>query len=71
MADRDGERGGAAALSAAIEGDATRSALRRLISGFGWPYLVLRLGIADPEHAGPALTPRLAPRATVDTSRAQ
>ncbi|WP_239107391.1 Acg family FMN-binding oxidoreductase [Spirilliplanes yamanashiensis] len=58
-------------LSAVIEVDVTRSALRRLISGFGWPYLVLRLGIADPEHAGPAVTPRLAPRATVDTSRAQ
>jgi hypothetical protein len=30
-----------------------------LLGETGWPYLVLRLGTADPEHAGPALTPRL------------
>jgi nitroreductase len=55
-------------LSAAVEVDVTRSALRRLVAGLGWPYLVLRLGVADPEHAGPAHAPRLAPSQVVDTS---
>ena len=55
-------------LSGVIEVPVTREALRRVLSGKGWPYLVLRLGVADPEHAGPAHTPRLPATQTVDTS---
>nr|WP_246568841.1 nitroreductase [Polymorphospora rubra] len=46
-------------LSAVVEVTATRAALRRLVAELGWPYLVIRLGVADPEHAGPPHTPRL------------
>ncbi|WP_433219878.1 Acg family FMN-binding oxidoreductase [Dactylosporangium sp. CS-047395] len=46
-------------LSSPIELDFTRVALRRMLGDVGWPYLVLRLGVADPEHAGPPHTPRL------------
>ncbi len=45
-------------MSAAVEVPATRAALRRLLSGLGEPYLVLRLGIADPDGPPPG-TPRL------------
>jgi hypothetical protein len=45
-------------MSAAVEVPATRAALRRLLSGLGEPYLVLRLGIADPDSSAPG-TPRL------------
>ena len=31
------------------------------------PYLVLRLGNADPQHRGPAPTPRLSSTQTVET----
>jgi nitroreductase len=55
-------------LSGAVEVPTTRAALRRLLSGMGWPYLVLRLGVADPEHAGPAHTPRMPSSQVVDTS---
>jgi nitroreductase len=46
-------------LSATVEVPYTRQTLRGLLAGLGEPYLVLRLGIADPEHAGPGPTPRL------------
>jgi nitroreductase len=46
-------------LSAPVEVPATRQALRGLVSGLGFPYLVLRLGRADPEHHGPSAPPRL------------
>jgi len=46
-------------LSAAVEVPATRLTLRRLLSGLGEPYLVLRFGRADRDHAGPPHTPRL------------
>jgi nitroreductase len=46
-------------LSATVEVIATRLALRRLLAGLGEPYLVLRLGRADPDHTGPPHTPRL------------
>ena len=39
-----------------------------LLAGLGYPYLVLRLGIADPAHAGPPHTPRLDAAQVVDTS---
>jgi nitroreductase len=46
-------------FSAVIEVPATRETLRRLLSFVGYPYLVLRLGVPDPDHAGPPHTPRL------------
>jgi nitroreductase len=46
-------------LSAAVEIPATRQTLRGLLSNLGEPLLVLRLGVGDPEHAGPPHTPRL------------
>jgi nitroreductase len=46
-------------LSAAVEVDSTRLILRRLLSGLGEPFLVLRFGVADPEQSGPPHTPRL------------
>jgi nitroreductase len=52
-------------FSAPVETAATRVVLRRLLSGLGHPYLVLRLGIADPDHPGPPHTPRLDPARTV------
>ena len=55
-------------LSGAIEVTATREALRGVLAGFGHPYLVLRLGIADPDHAGPPHTPRIPAAQVVDTS---
>jgi nitroreductase len=47
-------------LSHVIEVIRTRLTLRRLINGLGSPHLVLRLGVADPEHAEHIQTPRLA-----------
>jgi nitroreductase len=58
-------------LSVVIEVLTTRTVLRRMVAGMGWPYLVLRIGIADPDHSGPAHTPRLAPSQVVDTSAVQ
>jgi nitroreductase len=46
-------------LSAVVEVVRTRHVLRRLLGNIGYPYLVLRLGHADPDHAGPPHTPRL------------
>jgi nitroreductase len=53
-------------LSATVEVATTREALRRLISGVGQPYLVLRFGIADPDREAPPHTPRLGADHTVD-----
>ena len=54
------ERGvSALPMSAPIEIPSTREAVRRLISGIGYPYLVLRLGIADTRQPAPERTPRL------------
>lgn len=55
-------------LSGVVEVEGTRQTLRRLLAGLGFPYLVLRLGIADPAHAGPPHTPRLDAGQVVDTS---
>jgi len=61
-------------LSAVIEVPVTRAVLRRLVAELGWPYLVLRLGLADPDHAGPPAgtapggPARLDPSQVVDTS---
>ena len=56
-------------LSGVIEVPVTRAALGRLLAGLGLPYLVLRLGVADPEHAGPPHTPRMPATQVVDTSQ--
>jgi nitroreductase len=53
-------------LSAAIETAAQRHALRRILGGVGYPYLAMRLGIADPDQASLPHTPRLAASKTVD-----
>ncbi|MBO4209219.1 nitroreductase, partial [Micromonospora echinofusca] len=45
-------------LSGVVEVPGTRQTLRGLLAGMGFPYLVLRLGVADPAHAGPPHTPR-------------
>nr|WP_026275055.1 hypothetical protein [Salinispora tropica] len=55
-------------LSGVIEVPSTRAELRGVLAGMGYPYLVLRLGRADPTHAGPPHTPRLAMEQVVDTS---
>ncbi|MFI6228349.1 Acg family FMN-binding oxidoreductase [Micromonospora echinospora] len=55
-------------LSGVVEVAGTRQTLRHLLAGMGFPYLVLRLGIADPAHAGPPHTPRLPTAQVVDTS---
>jgi nitroreductase len=52
-------------FSAVIEVPATREALRRVLSSVGYPYLVLRLGAPDPDHAGAPHTPRLPAKQTV------
>ncbi|MEU7824762.1 nitroreductase [Catellatospora sp. NPDC049111] len=46
-------------FSQVIEIDGTRAMMRRILSNLAYPYLVLRLGVADPEHALPGHTPRL------------
>jgi nitroreductase len=46
-------------LSTPIEVPFARSAVQRLLGGVGHPYLALRIGALDPQHAGPAATPRL------------
>jgi nitroreductase len=53
-------------LSGVIEVDTTRAALVRLLAGLGYPYLVLRLGIADPDEAGAPRTPRLPAAQLID-----
>jgi len=53
-------------MSAAIEVDSTRTILRRLVSGIGDPYLVLRLGVPEPDRAAPPRTPRLPASETVE-----
>ncbi|KOX10379.1 Acg family FMN-binding oxidoreductase [Micromonospora profundi] len=55
-------------LSAVVEVPATRQTLRQMLAGIGYPYIVLRLGIADPAVAGPPHTPRLPADQVVDTS---
>jgi hypothetical protein len=47
-------------MSDVAEVTATRQAVRRLLSGIGYPYLVLRIGMAEPATGVPA-TPRRDP----------
>lgn len=53
-------------LSAAVETAHARHALRRILSGVGYPYLAVRLGIADPQQGSITRTPRLPASETVD-----
>ncbi|GAB1692683.1 Acg family FMN-binding oxidoreductase [Krasilnikovia sp. M28-CT-15] len=55
-------------LSSVIEVATTRAALRHLVADLGWPYVVLRLGYADPDQPGPMHPPRLTAAQVVDTS---
>ncbi|MFF3869162.1 Acg family FMN-binding oxidoreductase [Micromonospora sp. NPDC001898] len=55
-------------LSGVVEVEGTRQSLRQVLTGMGYPYLVLRMGLADPAHAGPPHTPRLPTEQVVDTS---
>jgi nitroreductase len=55
-------------FTAVIEIPATRQTIRRLLAGVGHPYVVLRVGTADPDHAGPPHTPRLPAEQVIDTS---
>lgn len=58
-------------LSAAVEVPVTRDALRIVLAGMGWPHIAMRLGLADPAHAGPPHTPRMPAAQVIDTSRAR
>jgi nitroreductase len=53
-------------LSATIEVAVTREHLRRLLSGLGHPYLVLRFGALDLAADEPPHTPRLSPDQIVE-----
>ena len=53
-------------FSAPMEVSTTRMILRRLLAGVGHPYLVLRLGLVDPDEPAPPHPPRLAPTQTVE-----
>ncbi|GAB3155605.1 NAD(P)H nitroreductase [Micromonospora sonneratiae] len=55
-------------LSAVVEVVSTRHTLRRLLADLGYPYLALRLGIADPAQPAPPHTPRMPVTQVVDTS---
>ncbi|WP_173073744.1 hypothetical protein [Phytohabitans rumicis] len=66
LARRDRTGPDRAAVQLSHRTPATREALRRVISGIGHPYLVLRLGLADPDVAGPPHTPRLPGAQTID-----
>ncbi|MET8307170.1 nitroreductase [Micromonospora sp. NPDC005173] len=55
-------------LSGVVEVEGTRQTLRRMLSGLGFPYLAMRLGVADPTHADLPHAPRLETAQTVDTS---
>lgn len=53
-------------LSAAVEVAQTRHTLQQMVAHLGQPFLVLRIGVGDPEHAGPPHTPRLPAEQTVE-----
>ncbi|HEX5596716.1 MAG TPA: nitroreductase [Micromonosporaceae bacterium] len=55
-------------LSGVVEVASTRATLRQILAGLGYPYVVLRLGLIDPEQPGPPHTPRLPAEQLVDTS---
>jgi nitroreductase len=53
-------------LSAVIEVAQTRQTLQRMLANLGAPMLVLRFGLADPDHEAPPHTPRLPAEQTVE-----
>jgi hypothetical protein len=53
-------------LSAAVEVAQTRQVLMGMLANLGEPFLVLRFGLADPDHAGPPHTPRMPSDQVVD-----
>ncbi|HEX5543161.1 MAG TPA: nitroreductase [Micromonospora sp.] len=55
-------------LSGVIEVAGTRATLRQILAGLGYPYLVLRLGLIDPEQPESPHTPRLPAEQMVDSS---
>ncbi len=57
-------------FSAVVEVLATRETLRRMLSGIGYPYLVLRLGVMDSAHPGPPHTPRLPAKQLIEVTAA-
>jgi hypothetical protein len=52
-------------ISAVTEVPAVRRRLRELLAQTSWPYLVLRMGLTDPDSRGPLATPRLPTDRTV------
>lgn len=56
-------------FSAPIEVGGTRQTLRRLLSDIGQPYMVVRFGAADDQHAGPPHTPRLSAAQVIERAR--
>lgn len=55
-------------ISGPVEVPFTRQRLRHLLGDLGFPYVAVRLGHADPEHAGPAPTPRLGAEQVVEVA---
>jgi nitroreductase len=53
-------------VSSPVEIARTRYLLRQMLAETGYPHLVVRLSVADPDHAGPPHTPRLAPTQTIE-----
>jgi nitroreductase len=49
-------------MSGAVEAEVTQRILRRILAGIGEPFLVLRLGVADPDRAESPHTIRLPSR---------
>ncbi|NUT34377.1 MAG: nitroreductase [Hamadaea sp.] len=53
-------------FSSVIEVGTVRESLRRgALASLGYPYIVLRVGNADPDHSAPAHTPRLPAEQTI------
>jgi nitroreductase len=54
-------------ISAVVEVLPARTALRRLLSGLGYPYLAIRIGYPDQDVPTPPATPRLAGDEIIET----
>jgi len=53
-------------FSSVVEVASVRESLRRqILAGIGYPYLVVRLGVPDPDHTPAARTPRLPAEQTI------
>jgi nitroreductase len=53
-------------ISVPVEIAHTRYLLRDMLAGVGYPHVVVRLGVADPDHTGPGHTPRLPGDQTIE-----